>query len=84
SKNNLGSYLGVPKVKRSDREEQPLVGVTVGLAWTELGGEILLVEATIMPGSGKLEITGKLGEVMQESARAALSYVRSRSEVFGL
>lgn len=84
SKNNLSSYLGVPKVKKSEREEEPLVGVTVGLAWTEVGGEVLLVETTIMPGSGKLEITGKLGEVMQESAKAALSYVRSRSEVFGL
>ncbi|WP_456324248.1 endopeptidase La [Desulfonauticus submarinus] len=84
TKVNLSSYLGVPKVRHSEKEEEPLVGVTNGLAWTEMGGEILLVEVTIMPGTGKLEITGKLGEVMQESAKAAFSYVRSRSEVFGL
>ncbi|MDQ7032157.1 MAG: endopeptidase La [Desulfonauticus sp.] len=84
NKNNLSTYLGVPKVRHSEREKEPLVGVTNGLAWTEMGGEILLVEVSIMPGTGKLEITGKLGDVMQESAKAAFSYVRSRSELFGL
>ncbi|MBT8764104.1 endopeptidase La [Desulfohalobiaceae bacterium Ax17] len=84
SKSNIGTYLGVPKVRHGEREEKPLVGVTTGLAWTEVGGELLLVEVALMPGTGKVEITGKLGEVMQESARAALSYVRSRSDMFGL
>jgi len=60
------------------------VGVATGLAWTELGGELLSVEVTIVPGRGKLTITGQLGDVMQESAQAALSYVRSRAEVLGL
>ncbi len=84
SKKNIHSYLGVPKIRHGEREDKPLVGVTTGLAWTEVGGEILLVEVAIMPGTGKVEITGKLGDVMQESARAALSYLRSRSDVFGL
>ncbi len=84
TKTSIGSYLGVPKIRHGEREDKPLVGVANGLAWTEVGGEILLVEVAIMPGSGKVEITGKLGEVMQESARAALSYLRSRSDVFGL
>src|ERR1700687_1257617 len=65
-------------------ETQPQIGVATGLAWTEMGGEILSVEVTIVPGRGKLTITGRLGEVMQESARAALSYVRSRSEQLAL
>jgi len=60
------------------------VGITTGLAWTEVGGELLVVEVTTMPGKGKLTITGKLGEVMQESAQAALSYARSRAEQLGL
>jgi ATP-dependent Lon protease len=84
SKSNISTYLGVPKVRHGEREEKPLVGVTTGLAWTEVGGELLLVEVALMPGTGKIEITGKLGEVMQESVRAAFSYVRSRSELFGL
>jgi ATP-dependent Lon protease len=65
-----------------EREDQ--VGIVTGLAWTEMGGELLTTEATVMPGKGKLIITGKLGEVMQESAQAALSYVRSRAERFGI
>ena len=60
------------------------MGLATGLAWTELGGELLSIEATVMPGKGKLMITGKLGEVMQESAQAAMSYVRSRAEPLGL
>ena len=84
SKTSIPAYLGVPKIRHGEREDKPLVGVTTGLAWTQVGGEILLVEVALMPGTGKIEITGKLGDVMQESARAALSYLRSRSEVFGL
>ena len=84
SKTSIHSYLGVPKIRHGEREDKPLVGVTTGLAWTQVGGEILLVEVALMPGTGKIEITGKLGDVMQESAKAALSYLRSRSEVFGL
>ena len=80
----MHTYLGVPKVRHGMREENPLVGVCTGLAWTQVGGELLLVEVALMPGSGKIEITGKLGDVMQESARAALSYIRSRAEMFGL
>jgi ATP-dependent Lon protease len=81
---NLQSILGVPKFRYGEKEETPQVGMTMGLAYTELGGELLTVETALMPGSGKVEITGKLGDVMQESARAALSYVRSRSDMFGL
>ncbi len=81
---NLQSILGVPKFRYGEKEETPQVGMTMGLAYTELGGELLTVETALMPGAGKVEITGKLGEVMQESARAALSYVRSRSDMFGL
>jgi len=81
---NLGNMLGVKKYRYGEREDEAQVGVTTGLAWTELGGELLMVETAIMPGSGKVSITGKLGEVMTESAQAALSYVRSRSGLFGL
>lgn len=84
SKSMLGTYLGVPKVRHDQREEVPQVGVTTGLAWTQTGGELLFVEVALMPGTGKIAITGKLGDVMQESAKAALSYIRSRSELFGL
>lgn len=80
----VGRYLGIPRVRHGLRESQPQVGVTTGLAWTQTGGELLLVEVALMPGSGKIEITGKLGDVMQESAKAAVSYIRSRSELFGL
>ena len=81
---NLQTILGVHKYRYGEKEERPQVGMTMGLAYTELGGELLTVETALMPGAGKVEITGKLGEVMQESARAALSYVRSRSDMFGL
>ena len=77
--------LGVPNyhpVRAADR--RPVVGVATGLAWTEVGGEILTTEATRMPGRGKITLTGQLGEVMQESAQAALSYIRTRAEDFGI
>jgi ATP-dependent Lon protease len=77
-------YLGPPRFRYGTAEEQDQIGLTTGLAWTELGGELLTVEAQVMPGKGKLTITGKLGEVMQESAQAAMSYVRSRAELLGL
>ena len=72
-------YLGTPKYRYGLAEEQDEIGLTTGLAWTEVGGELLQIETTLMPGAGKLTITGKLGDVMQESAQAALSYVRSRA-----
>jgi ATP-dependent Lon protease len=72
-------YLGVPRFRPSLAEEKNEVGLATGLAWTEVGGELLVSEATLMPGKGKLTLTGKLGDVMQESAQAALSYVRSRA-----
>jgi len=84
SKQSLNSFLGVPQYRYGEREEKALVGVSTGLAWTQLGGELLLVEVALMPGKGKVQITGKLGDVMQESARAAISYIRSRSDHFGL
>ncbi len=84
TKQNLHSYLGVQKHRYGEKEENAQVGVSTGLAWTELGGELLVVETALMPGKGKVEITGKLGDVMQESARAAISYIRSRSDLFGL
>jgi ATP-dependent Lon protease len=76
--------LGPPRFRHGTAEQEDRVGLTTGLAWTELGGELLTVEATVMPGKGKLTITGKLGDVMQESAQAAMSYVRSRAEALGL
>ncbi|MGE4299340.1 MAG: endopeptidase La [Desulfovibrionaceae bacterium] len=84
TKQNLASYLGVFKFRYGEKENVAQVGVSTGLAWTEMGGEMLMVETVLMPGAGKVEITGKLGDVMQESAKAALSYVRSRSGMFGL
>jgi len=75
-------YLGVPRFRPTLAEEKNEVGVATGLAWTEVGGEILVIEATLMPGKGKLTLTGKLGDVMQESAQAAMSYVRSKADEF--
>lgn len=81
---NIPNYLGIPKFRFGVIEEKDEIGITTGLAWTEVGGELLSTEITIMPGKGKLTITGKLGDVMQESAQAAMSYVRSRALQFGL
>ncbi len=77
-------YLGVPRYRFGMAERENQVGIVTGLAWTEMGGELLTTEASVMPGKGKLFITGKLGEVMQESAQAAMSYVRARAERFGI
>ena len=81
---NLGDYLGVVKFRDTLTETNNEVGLAVGLAWTEVGGQILSTEATLMDGKGRLTLTGKLGDVMQESAQAAMSYVRSRSHLLGL
>jgi ATP-dependent Lon protease len=81
---SLAKYLGPPRHRYGIAEVEPQVGVATGLAWTELGGELLSVEVTILPGRGKLTVTGQLGDVMQESAQAALSYVRSRAVALGL
>jgi ATP-dependent Lon protease len=80
----VSKYLGVYKYRYGEMEKKDEVGITTGMAWTEVGGELLTVEVTTMPGKGKLFTTGKLGDVMQESAQAALSYVRSRAERLGL
>ena len=84
TKKSVPGYLGVPRYRYGEREQEAKVGLGTGMAWTELGGELLMIEAALMNGTGKIEVTGKIGDVMQESARAALSYVRSRSELFGL
>jgi ATP-dependent Lon protease len=84
SSKNLGKFLGPPRYRFGKAEGEQKVGVATGLAWTEMGGELLGTEVTVMPGKGKLIITGRLGDVMQESAQAALSYVRSRAEELGL
>ena len=81
---SLHKYLGPIKFRYGKAEAEVKIGVTTGLAWTELGGELLATEVTIMPGKGQLIITGKLGDVMQESAQAAMSYVRSRAAELGL
>jgi len=82
--NSLHKYLGPIKFRYGKADAETKIGVTTGLAWTELGGELLATEVTIMPGKGQLIITGKLGDVMQESAQAAMSYVRSRAMELGL
>jgi ATP-dependent Lon protease len=81
---SLHKHLGPSKYRYGKIEGGQGIGVTTGLAWTELGGELLSTEVTIMPGKGQLTITGKLGDVMQESAQAAMSYVRSRAVELGL
>ncbi len=80
----IQEYLGVPKFHYGRAEEKDEIGLAIGLAWTEAGGDLLGIETLVMPGRGKVLITGKLGEVMQESAQAALSYVRSRHEELGI
>ena len=84
SRRNLEKFSGVRKFRFGEVESMDLVGVTNGLAWTEVGGEILTIEAVMVPGKGKMIITGKLGEVMQESIQAARSFVQSRSQEFGV
>jgi ATP-dependent Lon protease len=80
----LIDYLGVKKFKNNEIEAEDKVGVVTGLAWTEFGGEILKIESVMMPGKGKMQITGQLGDVMQESVKAAKSYIRSKSIEFGI
>ena len=80
----IHKHLGIPRYRYGLAEEKDEVGLATGLAWTEVGGELLQIETSLMPGKGKLTITGKLGDVMQESAQAALSYVRSRALRLGL
>jgi ATP-dependent Lon protease len=84
SDQSVSEYLGVPKYRFGLAEARDAVGLVTGLAWTEVGGELLQIESVLMPGNGKMTVTGKLGDVMQESAQAALSYVRSRSMRLGL
>ena len=81
---NVNDYLGVLKYRDFFAEKKNEIGHTTGLAWTEVGGQVLSTEATLMEGKGRLTLTGKLGDVMQESAQAGMSYVRSRSHLFGL
>jgi len=81
---NIKQYLGIPKYETDLEQEESQIGVVTGLAWTPFGGEILRVEASIMKGKGKLTLTGLMGEVMKESAQAALSYARSRAEELGI
>jgi ATP-dependent Lon protease len=81
---NLEKYAGVKKFKRLSAEDKNLVGVVTGLAWTEVGGELLSIETVSVPGKGKTTLTGKLGDVMQESIQAALSFVKSRAVSFGI
>jgi len=82
--NNLQKYLGIPRYRYGVAEKKDEVGVATGLAWTESGGDLLSIEVTLMRGKGKMTLTGQLGEVMQESAKAAMSYIRSRAEELGL
>lgn len=84
NRRNLGKYAGVRKFRYGEAEAEDMVGVVTGLAWTEVGGEILTIEAVTVPGRGKVIATGKLGDVMKESVQAAESYVKSRSTEFGI
>ncbi|MDC1124369.1 endopeptidase La [Pelagibacteraceae bacterium] len=81
---DLKDLLGVQKFNYGEIEEESRIGVVTGLAWTEVGGEILKIESVVMPGKGKMQITGKLGDVMQESVKAAKSYIRSKSLDYGI
>lgn len=80
----ITEYLGVPRYRPQMAEEANEIGVATGLAWTEAGGELLVTESTLMPGKGRLTLTGQLGDVMQESAKAAMSFVRSKADEYGL
>jgi ATP-dependent Lon protease len=84
TRRNLESYAGVRKFRYGEAEHEDLIGVSTGLAWTEVGGELLSIEAVTLPGKGRMTTTGKLGDVMQESVQAAKSYVRSRSTTLGI
>jgi len=84
SAGNLASYLGIPRYHYGTAEKENVVGVATGLAWTETGGEVLNVEVSVLKGKGNITLTGKLGEVMKESAQAAFTYVRSRSQELGI
>ena len=81
---NLDKYAGVRRFRYGEAELEDLVGITTGLAWTEVGGELLQIEAVLVPGRGRVTVTGKLGDVMQESVQAANAYVRSRAAAFGI
>ena len=84
NESDLKDLLGVQKFNYGEIEEENRIGVVTGLAWTEVGGEILKIESAVMPGKGKMQITGKLGDVMQESVKAAKSYIRSKSLDYGI
>lgn len=84
NKQNLHKFLGIPKYRFGVREEADRVGVATGLAWTEVGGELLNIEVSVVKGKGQLILTGKLGEVMRESAQAAVSYIRSQARNWGI
>lgn len=83
-KNNIEKYLGVKRFFKEDFEKEPQIGMVTGLAWTSVGGVILTIEAGHMPGAGKVQLTGSLGDVMKESAMASISYIRSHSEQLGI
>jgi len=84
TRQNLQKYLGIPRYRFGSAEKEDEIGVATGLAWTESGGDLLSIEITLMKGKGKMTLTGQLGDVMQESAKAAMSYIRSRAESLGL
>ena len=84
TRKNLEKYAGIKRFRYGEAESEDMVGAVTGLAWTEVGGEILTIESVLLPGKGAIKHTGKLGDVMQESVSAALSYVRSRSTSFGI
>jgi ATP-dependent Lon protease len=81
---NLGDYLGVRRFRYGIGEEEDQIGAVTGLAWTEVGGELLTIEAVTVPGKGQIKTTGKLGEVMQESIQAAMSFVKARAPAYGV
>ncbi|HED23658.1 MAG TPA: endopeptidase La, partial [Firmicutes bacterium] len=84
TRQNIQQYLGVPRYRFGSAEKEDEIGVATGLAWTDTGGDLLSIEVTLMKGKGKMTLTGQLGDVMQESAKAAMSYIRSRADSFGL